>query len=117
MRISDWSSDVCSSDLALPVGPKLIHDFLEPNIRRLQGLVENVESRGAHRHVPSDNPSTLVHLPPSPLRGLLVGLVRRAPDLARLRPGLADAFHVLHAVADLEIVEVVVQQADRKSTR
>src|SRR3546814_20727315 len=53
----------------------------------------------------------MFHLPPSHFRGPLVGLIRRTPDLARLRPSLADGFHILHPVANLEIVEVVVQQA------
>src|SRR3546814_1281302 len=38
MRISDWSSDVCSSDLFRSPGTMTMHDALLPDIPRLRGL-------------------------------------------------------------------------------
>src|SRR3546814_9094971 len=50
MRISDWSSDVCSSDLALAnlVGP-LVDGVLHHDIRR-EGAAQRGADRGGQTH-------------------------------------------------------------------
>src|SRR3546814_6913658 len=54
MRISDWSSDVCSSDLLCPVhGPERFRDFL-------QGLCARAEFHGRARDPHADHRSRTV---------------------------------------------------------
>src|SRR3546814_4737480 len=51
MRISDWSSDVCSSDLELIVPPIVMDDH--PNLAALcgnRGVVELGAGKGVHVH-------------------------------------------------------------------
>src|SRR3546814_13487993 len=52
MRISDWSSDVCSSDLAMKHGSKdetaLIRDaIMHGRVEQLEAVLKAVESTGA----------------------------------------------------------------------
>src|SRR3546814_5065454 len=49
MRISDWSSDVCSSDLLLPLGDLLRADALDGVLRVIELVMEG-ENHGRQRH-------------------------------------------------------------------
>src|SRR3546814_19460007 len=74
MRISDWSSDVCSSDLDAQVGTQLpdARDEVEPVLVR-------------HHHV-GDDEVALAFLPPLPQRGRVAGGAHHV-TLAAERPG------------------------------
>src|SRR3546814_17947784 len=47
MRISDWSSDVCSSDLAGLPGPRSLADEFADRPQLLDGGVDNIRSAGS----------------------------------------------------------------------
>src|SRR3546814_18452004 len=49
MRISDWSSDVCSSDLAWPRTGRSCGDPFAPLLRPVRGQAGFCRDRGAHR--------------------------------------------------------------------
>src|SRR3546814_6709290 len=82
MRISDWSSDVCSSDLKRGVG------HVHRAIRRVARLVLAQSWRhtrhcpGRHQRIPARPVSPLIHfIPavPSALQGALTSSTRRYP--------------------------------------
>src|SRR3546814_3646221 len=49
MRISDWSSDVCSSDLARDQVRRRIDLYPRDRDRRALGILEDVEAEGSDR--------------------------------------------------------------------
>src|SRR3546814_16469869 len=51
MRISDWSSDVCSSDLKVNTPDMIITDINMPRMDGF-GLIDALRSDGRHRHRP-----------------------------------------------------------------
>src|SRR3546814_3031100 len=97
MRISDWSSDVCSSDLRQ---------------RRIDDLLLDVLETAGEVVVPA---VVLVVVP------VVVAMLAHQRDLQALaRPRLAVAAHAreLEACAGVAVGAVrVVEQRDRKSTR
>src|SRR3546814_5912392 len=67
MRISDWSSDVCSSDLDAPgehrvveKGPRLVQH--QQGRRAIETLFEPVEQVGQHRQCRAARVQQLLHL-------------------------------------------------------
>src|SRR3546814_9346942 len=61
MRISDWSSDVCSSDLRLPRDPELTADLrhrlaVQKPSDEPQALVHHRTLLPRHRHLPTGMP-------------------------------------------------------------
>src|SRR3546814_3794467 len=85
MRISDWSSDVCSSDLELPVQPQLL--LLQKNMLMAEGVSRRLD--------PSLNIWTLA-------QPLIDAWMRenRGPQ-ARLREGVEDALRGLRQLPTL----------------
>src|SRR3546814_8738747 len=94
MRISDWSSDVCSSDLLVPTQDRAAVGAL----LRAQGLVDIIIPRGGK------------------------GLVARVQDEARV-PVLAHLDGICHTYIDAAadpgtaVALAVNAKIDRKSTR
>src|SRR3546814_16476829 len=61
MRISDWSSDVCSSDLAdlatgAAVAPRLLHSACEQLLQQFDGRLYRVLRGAAEPRRPRDGP-------------------------------------------------------------
>src|SRR3546814_4776464 len=52
MRISDWSSDVCSSDLALPKGVKHNHGPLLARAHFLRGMLNPTRGKEINAQLP-----------------------------------------------------------------
>src|SRR3546814_6641024 len=79
MRISDWSSDVCSSDLSTPATPL---PACIPASRKRRHERRAVAAGGApHRRLPAAAPPPLrgAAAPPRPRRCLAHSLSRREP--------------------------------------
>src|SRR3546814_3631576 len=102
MRISDWSSDVCSSDLA-GRNDSLNRDALEKNARLLESVLEDFGVRGEIVKVRPGPVVTRYELEPAPgtKTSRVVGL---ADDIAR-------------SMSAVSVRVAVVPGEDRKSTR
>src|SRR3546814_8709451 len=106
MRISDWSSDVCSSDLAKPL--------LIP-YGRLAG------------HLPSISAGTVLagEVPQELLQGRIIvvgatasGLASRySMSMGTVMPGIKIQAHLLQGLLDKQMIAKAGIFADRKSTR
>src|SRR3546814_6096691 len=120
MRISDWSSDVCSSDLVVAAGAQLPHERDLTEQRRPEALGEVLAAAvaedvvalavvtGEPAHVLDDALHLEVHLlrhEPRPLGDALRGRLRRGDDVD------------LGAGQELSERPRDVAGADRKSTR
>src|SRR3546814_7205861 len=107
MRISDWSSDVCSSDLPAPSGG----DLLSPGLG--EAIAEAASDQRERRHeleaTMALNAAVLAGLP-DPL--ILVGESRR---VLRLNPA-AEAL-LGHDLRGRELALGIRNPEDRKSTR
>src|SRR3546814_14620590 len=96
MRISDWSSDVCSSDLREPVVLAAQHRLVELERAVLEDAVPEAVPEAIERRVrtfqPAGGGELAEHPPPLPVGLLIAGDV--AADLfdrpAGLRLGIAD---------------------------
>src|SRR3546814_5494 len=100
MRISDWSSDVCSSDLTLGIYEYLDAEALEDHVFG-RGIVHVLElvgharaSGGAHAQPQAHALATLLQVAPD-VRGRLLGQgnghISSPPQPPRFRPGLRPA--------------------------
>src|SRR3546814_3933472 len=98
MRISDWSSDVCSSDLVYPAGP--VHLAFIGRVKRYKA--------------PDLLASTVQDLPPSTARLVIAGYCTDADLTAELRQAAASAGNIhlqLEYLSDAEI-ERITDEAD-----
>src|SRR3546814_3618632 len=114
MRISDWSSDVCSSDLAGEVDEDgVCPDGGTHRLQAVPGLVEALAGAGAR---PADEGRRLQAAVEGIAPGV-VGAADEAPGAARLRhqPQTAMAADVVEDAQ--RAVMVTQQEQDRKSTR
>src|SRR3546814_5061297 len=98
MRISDWSSDVCSSDLELAPDPD-----------RLQAALKRVAVRRAGETADEEIVAALTDTP----QGLVI-VNSRAHALALYRKAVADG---LDGVVHLTTRQYAAHRRDRKSTR
>src|SRR3546814_9212617 len=99
MRISDWSSDVCSSDLAIDGALLLIGDRL-----RAQGIALEVNI---------EEPAIAVHADRVRLEQVLINLLQNAAEALR---GTDGARVTLLAHGDGPVL-INICDKDRKSTR
>src|SRR3546814_5064063 len=111
MRISDWSSDVCSSDLqAFRSAARVLAETGCAGVK-LEGGIEMAETVAflVARGIP-----VLGHVGLTPQAvNTLGGFRSRGRDEAEAEAILQDA----HAIADAGAFAVVVEATDRKSTR